>query len=70
MPARHIILHDRDAACEAVFVPKPLEDPLRGMLLLLRTRLVVQENAIDHENKWIKLWPSSLSGLTDDSDIR
>ena len=58
MPARHIILHDRDAAREAVFVPKPLEDPLRGMLLLLRTRLVVQENAIDHENKWIKLWPS------------
>ena len=58
MPASHIILHNRDAACETVFVPKPLEDPLRGMLLLLRTRLVVQENAINHENKWIKLWPS------------
>src|ERR1700724_3152746 len=58
MPAGHIILHNRDAACETVFVPKPLEDPLRGMLLLLRTRLVVQENAIDHENKWIKLRPS------------
>src|SRR6202030_4129110 len=58
MPAGHIILHNRDAACETVFVPKPLENPLRGMLLLLRTRLVVQENAIDHENKWIKLRPS------------
>src|SRR3979411_753951 len=58
MPAGHIILHNRDAACETVFVPKPLETPLRGMLLLLRTRLVVQENAIDHENKWIKLRPS------------
>jgi hypothetical protein len=30
MPASHIILHNRDAPCEAVFVPKPLEDPLRG----------------------------------------
>jgi hypothetical protein len=32
MPAGHIIRHNRDAACETVFVPKPLEDPLRGML--------------------------------------
>src|ERR1700732_1008715 len=32
MPAGHIILHNRDDACETVFVPKPLEDPLRGML--------------------------------------
>jgi hypothetical protein len=54
-PARHVILHDRDAACEAVFVPKPLEDPLRRMMLLLRARLVVPENAVDHRNKWIKL---------------
>src|SRR5450830_489750 len=28
-PAGHIILHNRDAACEAVFVPKPFEDPFR-----------------------------------------
>ena len=26
-PAGHVILHNRDAAREAVFVPKPLEDP-------------------------------------------
>src|SRR5450759_2756363 len=44
-PAGHIILHNRDAACEAVFVPKPLKDPLRRMLLLLRSRLVVPKNA-------------------------
>ncbi len=37
MPAGHIILHNCDAPCEVVFVPKPLEDLLRGMLLLLRT---------------------------------
>src|SRR5450756_630479 len=35
-PAGHVILHNRDAACEAVLVPKPLKDPLRCMLLLLR----------------------------------
>src|SRR5271170_6626969 len=36
-PTRHVILHDRDAAREAAFVPKPLEDPLRRVLLLLRS---------------------------------
>src|SRR6202521_2528107 len=55
MPAGHVILHNRDAARDAVFVPKPLEDPLRRMLLLLRSRLVVSENAVDHWNKSIKL---------------
>src|SRR5271167_1269845 len=55
MPAGHVILHNRDAAREAVFVPKPLEDPLRRMLLLLRSRLVVPENAVDRWNKCIKL---------------
>src|SRR5947207_1118775 len=54
-PAGHVILHNRDAAWEAVLVPKPLEDPFRRMQLLLRPRLVVPENAVDHWNKWIKL---------------
>src|ERR1035437_8995597 len=57
MPAGHVILHNRDAAREAVFVSNPLEDPLRCMLLLLRSRLVVPDNVVDHCNKWIKLWP-------------
>ena len=55
-PAGNEILHNRQATCEAVFVPKPLEDPLRRMLLLLRARLVVPQYAIDQWNKWIKLW--------------
>src|SRR5665647_55961 len=54
-PTRHVILHNRDAACEAVLVPKPLEDPLRRMPLLLRSRLVVPKNAVDQCNKWIEL---------------
>ena len=55
MPASYVILHNRDAACEAVFVPKPLEDQLCRMMLLLGSRLVVPENAVDHRNKWIEL---------------
>src|SRR5664280_441522 len=54
-PTRHVILHNRDATCEAVLVPKPLADPLRCMPLLLRSRLVVPKNAVDQRNKWIKL---------------
>ena len=54
-PTRNIVLHDREAAGEAVFVPNPLEDSLRRMLLLLRAQLVVPKNAVDHRNKWIKL---------------
>src|SRR5664279_3478138 len=54
-PAGHIILHNRDAARKPILIAEPLEDPLRRMLLLLRSRLVVPENAVDHCNKWIKL---------------
>src|ERR1035437_1394978 len=54
-PAGHIILHNRDAAREPILITEPLEDPLRRMLLLLRSRLVVPKNAVDHWNKWIKL---------------
>src|SRR5450755_3539066 len=54
-PTRHVVLHDRDAAGEAVFVPKPLEDPLRRMMLLLRARPVLPENAVNHRYKSIKL---------------
>jgi hypothetical protein len=54
-PTGNVILHNRDAADEAVFGPKPFENPFRRMLLLLRARLVVLENLGDHRNKWIKL---------------
>src|SRR6476620_12739542 len=36
-PPGHIILHDRDATREAVLISQPLENPLRRMLLLLRS---------------------------------
>src|SRR5450830_1760617 len=54
-PAGHIILHNRDAAREPILITEPLEDPLRRMPLLLRSRLVVPKNAVDYWNKWIKL---------------
>ena len=33
MYARHVLLHDGDAAGEAVLVAQPLENPLRGVML-------------------------------------
>ena len=38
-PRQHIVLYDGDPAGVAVLVAKPLEDPLRGMPLLLRPAL-------------------------------
>src|SRR4029453_5786969 len=35
-PARHVVLHDGDAASKAVLVTKPLENPLGRVRLLLR----------------------------------
>src|SRR5471030_264268 len=55
-PAGHIILYNRDATREPILTAEPLKDPLRRMLLLLRSRLVVPKNVVDHWNKWIKLW--------------
>src|SRR5450759_5810678 len=54
-PTRHVILHNRDAAREPILTAEPLKDPLRRMLLLLRSRLVVPKNVVDHWNKWVKL---------------
>ena len=39
-PAGDVILHNREAAREAVLVPETLKDPLRRMLLFPRARLV------------------------------
>ena len=36
-PASNIVLHDRYAAREPILIAEPLEDPLRRMLLLLRS---------------------------------
>ena len=53
--ARHVILHDRDLAREAVLVAQPLEDPLARVALLLRTLLVRHHDRIDHADKRIEL---------------
>ena len=56
-PASHVVLHDRDAAREAVLVPQPLEDPLRRVLLLLRPAFVLGQNAVDDGDERIQLRP-------------
>jgi hypothetical protein len=53
MPGSHVILHNRDAPCEPVFVPKPLEDPPYAAASSVAT--CRPKNAVDHRNKWIKL---------------
>src|SRR5258708_33742644 len=54
-PAGDVILHNREAAREAVFVPKTLEDPLRRMLWFPRAPLAVAENLADHRDGRAKL---------------
>ena len=54
-PAGDVILHNREAAREALLVPETLKDPLRRMLLFPRARLVVEENPVDHRDERIKL---------------
>jgi hypothetical protein len=39
-----VVLHDRVAARKPMFVPEPIEDPLRSVTLLGRPRLVLFEN--------------------------
>ena len=56
-PARHVVLHDGDAAGEAVLIPEPLEDPLGRVLLLLRPAFVLGQDAIDDGDDRIQLRP-------------
>ena len=53
--AADVVLHDRDPASKAVLVAQPIEDPLRGVTLLLRAALVFFENGVDHANERIEL---------------
>jgi hypothetical protein len=46
-PTGNVVLHDRDATREAVLVAKPLENPLRRVLLLLRPTFVVGQDIVD-----------------------
>ena len=46
-PFANVILDDRLLTREAMFVTKPLEDPLRRMMLLAVNRSVLFQNAVD-----------------------
>ena len=48
-----LLVHVADSQTGKPTPRAALEDPLGRMLLLLRSRLVVIENAVDHWNKWI-----------------
>ena len=43
-PRQHVVLNDGDPAGVAVLVAKPLEDPLRGMPLLLRSSFILRKH--------------------------
>src|SRR5712691_1679152 len=43
-PRQHVVFHNGDPASVAVLVAKPLEDPLRGMPLLLRSALILRQD--------------------------
>jgi len=54
-PAGHVILHDRDAAREAVLVAQPFEYPLRRVLLLLRSTFVRDQDRFDNRDEGAQL---------------
>ena len=51
----HIVLHDRQPAGVAVLVPKPLEDPLRGVPLLRLTALILLQDLVDDPDERVQL---------------
>jgi len=53
----HVVLYDRDPAAIFVLVPQPLEDPLRGVLLLGRTPLIFLQDPINDPEERIQLRP-------------
>src|SRR5208282_3448519 len=53
----HVVLYDRDPAGISVLVPQPLEDPLRGMLLLGWLPLIFLQDPVDDPDEWIQLRP-------------
>ena len=56
-PLVHVVLYDRDPAGISVLVPQPLEDPLRGMLLLGRLTLIFLQDPVNDPDEWIQLRP-------------
>jgi hypothetical protein len=51
----HAVLHDRDATRKAMLFAQPLEDPLRGMSLLLRPLAVFLHNPINDGDERVEL---------------
>ncbi len=51
----NVILHDRVAAGEAVFVPEPLEHPLGGVPLFARDAAVLFQPGVDDLGETIQL---------------
>src|SRR5215213_11750493 len=54
-PRQHIVLYDGDPAGVAVLVAKPLEDPLCGMPLLLRSSFIRRQYAVDNPGERVEL---------------
>jgi len=54
-PLVHVVFNDGDPACIAVLISKPLEDPLRRMLLLGRPCLIFLQDPIDDPNERVQL---------------
>ena len=56
-PLVHVVLYNGDPAGVAVLVSQPLENPLRGMLLLGWLSLIFLQDPIDDPNERIQLRP-------------
>src|ERR1700720_4311917 len=53
----NVILHYGITAGKSVFEPQPFENPLRGVPLLRRCRLVGLQNRVDYRYEQSELWP-------------
>src|SRR5882757_7774427 len=54
-PRQHVVLNNGDPAAVTVLIAKPFEDPLRGMPLLPRPPLILQQDLIDDPGKRVEL---------------
>jgi hypothetical protein len=52
---RYILTHDRVATAKALFVPQPLENPMRRVTLFLVNAAVAFKNGVNPRHKWSKL---------------
>src|SRR5207302_4942761 len=52
---QHVVFHNGDPASVAVFVAKPLEEPLRGVPLLPRSTLILQQDLVDDPGERVEL---------------